>query len=253
MAKLPPEHRFLDLSDYGRSPARLIANSLKETRFTPIDVTSAFIVTGLIAAVCMLQSFYWAAAFFLVFKSVLDAADGELARIKGTPSYVGRYYDSVADILLNLLFFITLSYITEASIWLALLAFIGVQLQGTLYNYYYVILRNKVSGDTTSRIFEVEPPQAFEGEQQKNVNLFFHLYNILYIVFDKAIYYLDMQASKGKVFPKWFMTMLSSFGLGFQLLLISFFLVLGWKEYIIPFFIGYTFLVFVFVGIRKNL
>lgn len=252
MAKLPPEHRFLDLSDYGRSPARLIANSLKETRFTPIDVTSAFIVTGLIAAVCMLQSFYWTAAFFLVFKSVLDAADGELARIKGTPSYVGRYYDSVADILLNLLFFITLSYITEASIWLALLAFIGVQLQGTLYNYYYVILRNTVAGDTTSRIFEVEPPVAFKGEQQKNVNLFFHLYNTLYITFDKAIYHLDTQAAKGKIFPRWFMTMLSGFGLGFQLLLISLFLVLGWKEYIIPFFIGYTLLIFVFVGIRKT-
>jgi hypothetical protein len=33
------------------------------------------------------------------------------------------------------------------------LAFIAIQLQGTLYNYYYVILRNKsIDGDSTSKI-----------------------------------------------------------------------------------------------------
>ena len=38
-------------------------------------------------------------------KSILDAADGELARIKMTPSYSGRYLDSIFDILLNLILF----------------------------------------------------------------------------------------------------------------------------------------------------
>ncbi len=37
MSKLPKEHKFIDLSDYGRPIARLIANSLKETKYTPID------------------------------------------------------------------------------------------------------------------------------------------------------------------------------------------------------------------------
>jgi len=62
---------------------------------------------------------------------------------------------------------------------------------------------------------------------------------------------LDRDASKGKPFPNWLMTLISTFGLGFQLLLISLFLVLGLKTNIIPFFIGYSVLIFVFILIRK--
>jgi phosphatidylglycerophosphate synthase len=136
MSKLPKEYQFLDLSDYGRPIARLIANSLKNTPFTPIHVTIAFIISGIFAIYCMITGYYWLAAFFLIFKSILDAADGELARVKQKPSYTGRYLDSVADIILNALFLMTIWYITTISIWLCVLAFIGLQLQGTLYNYY---------------------------------------------------------------------------------------------------------------------
>ena len=104
MSKLPKEHQFIDLSDYGRPIAKLIANSLKNTSFTPIHVTIAFIISGCIAIYCMIMGYYWLAAFFLIFKSILDAADGELARVKQRPSYTGRYLDSVADIILNALF-----------------------------------------------------------------------------------------------------------------------------------------------------
>ncbi len=251
MSKLPKENRFLDLSDYGRPVAVVIANSLKNTSFTPIHVTLAFIASGLIAIACMLNHFYWATTFFLILKSVLDAADGELARVKNTPSYTGRYLDSVSDIILNLLILITIWYITDGYILYTILAFFGIQLQGTLYNYYYVILRNNHQGDTTSRIFENETPIALEGENQKNVNILFRLYKIFYGVFDKIIYHLDRKAVTAKNFPNWFMTAVSTFGLGFQLLIIGLMLALNLKLYIIPFFIGYTSLIFVFIVIRK--
>jgi phosphatidylglycerophosphate synthase len=140
MSKLPKAHKFLDLSDYGRPVARIIANSLKNTRFTPIHVTIAFVISGLIGVACILYGYFWAAAFFLILKSILDAADGELARIKETPSYTGRFLDSVSDIILNAIILMAVWYITDAHIWATVLAFIGIQLQGTLYNYYYVIL-----------------------------------------------------------------------------------------------------------------
>ena len=252
MSKLPKEHQFLDLSDYGRPIARRIANSLKNTKFTPVDVTIAFIISGLIGIFCILEEYYWAAGFFLIFKFYfLDAADGELARVKKTPSYTGRYLDSVSDILLNFIIFITLWYATNVSFLFAFLAFFGIQLQGTLYNYYYVILRNRFEGDTTSRVFEDTTPLALPGEKQQNVNTLFFLYKLFYGVFDKIIYALDRNASQGKPFPNWLMTLISTFGLGFQLLLISLFLVLGLKTYIIPFFIGYSVLIFVFICIRK--
>ena len=170
MPKLPEKYQFFDLSDYGRPVAIWIANFFKDTAITPIHVTIMFIVSGLLAIICILNQQYWAAAFFLIFKSILDAADGELARVKNTPSYVGRYFDSVADIILNLFFLLTIWYVTEGSLLYSLLAFCGIQLQGTLYNYYYVILRNKYSGDTTSRVHENKAPVAMEGEKQSKVD-----------------------------------------------------------------------------------
>jgi hypothetical protein len=253
MSKLPKAHKFIDLSDYGRPVAKVISTALKDTRFTPIDVTIWFIISGLIAVACILKGYYWFAAFFLIFKSILDAADGELARIKETPSYTGRYLDSVADIILNAIIFLALWYITDANIWYSILAFLGIQLQGTLYNYYYVILRNRFDGDTTSRVFEYNTPIAMKGESQKNVNILFAIYKVLYGSFDKTIYFLDQNASKGKVLPKWLMTAISTFGLGFQLLIIAIMLVAGLKDYIIPFFISYSAMVFIFIAIRKLL
>ena len=253
MSKLPKAHKFIDLSDYGRPAARVISLALKDTRFTPIHVTIGFIISGLFGVMCMLSGHYWFAAFFLIFKSILDAADGELARIKETPSYTGRYLDSVADIILNAIIFLTLWHITDSNIWYSILAFLGIQLQGTLYNYYYVILRNQFNGDTTSRIFEDTTPIALAGEKQKNVNILFGIYKVLYGSFDKTIYFLDQNAPNGKVLPKWLMTAISTFGLGFQLLIIAIMLVAGLKDYIIPFFISYSVMIFIFIAIRKLL
>jgi len=252
MSKLAPEDKFLDLSDYGRPIGKLFANSLKNTRFTPIHVTLLFDVSGLIAIYCILQNQYLLASFFIILKSIIDAADGELARIKNTPSYVGRYLDSVSDIILNFLFFMSICYVSKTSFWTTILAFFCVQLQGTLYNYYYVILRNKsVGGDTTSKIFEDKSPRALPGESQKSVDILFLTYTIVYGVFDKIIHALDSDAYKVQTFPNWFMTFVSIYGLGFQLLIIAVMLPLNLIEYIIPFFIVYTLFIFILIGIRK--
>ena len=254
MSKLAAEDKFLDLSDYGRLIGKWFANQLKYTRFTPIHITLLFGVSGLIAIYFILKNHYFLAGFFIILKSIIDAADGELARIKNTPSYTGRYLDSVFDIILNFLFFMTICYVSKTSFWLTLIAFFCIQLQGTLYNYYYVILRNKsVGGDSTSKIFEYKSPRALPGESQKSVDILFGIYTIVYGVFDKIIHTLDSDAYKVKTFPNWFMTLLSIYGLGFQLLIIAIMLPMNWIEYIIPFFIVYTLLIFVLIGIRKTI
>jgi hypothetical protein len=48
------------------------------------------------------------------------------------------------------------------------------------------------------------------------------------------------------------MTLLSAYGLGFQLLIIAIMLPIGWIEYIVPFFVIYTVFTFVLIGIRKK-
>jgi phosphatidylglycerophosphate synthase len=253
MSKLSAENKFLDLSDYGRPFAILFANRLKNTRFTPIHVTLLFGISGLVAIYFILQKQYYFAGFFIILKSIIDAADGELARAKNTPSYTGRYLDSVFDIILNFLFFMAICYTSKTSFWLTLISFFCIQLQGTLYNYYYVILRNKTEGgDSTSKIFEYKTPKALAGESQKSVAILFFIYTLAYGVFDKIIHLLDSDAYKLKTFPNWFMTCVSLYGLGFQLLLIALMLAAGYIEYIATFFIWYSILIFVLIGIRKR-
>lgn len=251
MSKLPSHTQFLDLSDYGRPFGRQIAHRLRHTSLTPIHVTLGFVLSGLLAAYCIVNYHYWAAFFFLILKSILDAADGELARVKETPSYTGRFLDSVSDMMINLILIYSIWKITDLSYWYAVIAFLGLQLQGTLYNYYYAILRDRFEGDTTSRIFETNTPEALEGENQRQVNILFRIYQICYGLFDQVIYFLDREAASARLIPNWLMTAVSTFGLGFQLLLIGLMLILGLENYILPFFALYSIFILVFIGIRR--
>jgi CDP-alcohol phosphatidyltransferase len=252
MSKLSAQDKFIDLSDYGRTLGRLFAESLKNSIFTPVHVTFLFGIVGVFAMYSILQGWYILAGLSLILKSIIDAADGELARIKATPSYTGRYLDSVFDIILNFLFILAIWHVTNSNIWWALGAFLCIQLQGTLYNYYYVILRNKVvGGDTTSKVFEYKAPRAMPGEKQKYVDILFVLYSGFYGVFDKTIHFLDQNAYKVKTFPSWFMSLVSIYGLGFQLLIIAAMLNLGWIHLIIPFFVYFTIFIFALMGIRR--
>jgi hypothetical protein len=97
----------------------------------------------------------------------------------------------------------------------------------------------------------MKPPSAFPIEKQKTVNVLFRIFQILYFPFDWLIYKFDQQAFKIRQFPNWFMSMISIYGLGFQLMLIAIMLSLGLINYIIPFFIAYSALTILFIGIRK--
>lgn len=254
MSKLSAQDKFLDLSDYARYPAVLFANKLKNTNFTAIHVTLLFGICGIIAVLCILNQFYFLAGIFIILKSCIDAADGELARLQNKPSYVGRYLDSTFDFVLNFMFFMSVFYVFNTNLLLTLFAFFCMQLQGTLYNYYYVILRNKsVNGDATSKIFEYKTPKALAGETQLGVNVMFIIYVILYGLLDRIIHLLDNDAYKCKKFSNWFMTFISIFGLGFQLLIFSLLLALNLGQFIPLFFVVYSLFIFVFIGLRKLL
>ena len=84
------------------------------------------------------------------------------------------------------------------------------------------------------------------------MTLLFRIYTIVYGLFDKIIHALDQEAYKVKTFPNWFMSLLSIYGLGFQLLIIAVMLPLHLIEYIAPFFIAYTLMIFILIAIRKR-
>jgi phosphatidylglycerophosphate synthase len=252
MSKLSKESIFLDFSDYGRPFGKLLALQLQHTRFTAIHVTYLFGIVGLIGVFFILNHQFISAGICLILKSIIDSADGELARLKQKPSYIGRYLDSLYDIALNFLILTAIGFVSETNFWLVLLAFFLLQLQGTLYNYYYVILRNRnVGGDSTSKIFEYKTPLALHGESQKMVHFLFTLYLLFYGTFDKIIHFLDPSAYQMKDFPRWFMTFLSLYGLGFQLLIIAVLLALGKIDWIVPTLIIHSVFLMVLIPIRR--
>jgi phosphatidylglycerophosphate synthase len=252
MSKLAPENKFIDLSDYGRFLAKPFAKLLLNTPVTPIHITLLFFVVGLAAIYCIIQQYFILALFLLILKSIIDAADGELARLRQKPSYIGRFLDSNLDLVLNFGFLYAIHIVTENAIVLMLIAFIAIQLQGTVFNYYYTILRNNSEGgDTTSRIKESSFPIALHGENQQLVNILFICYTLFYGGFDKVIYVMDSKAKNSSSFPNWFMTFVSIYGLGFQLLLIGLMLALGFINFITEFIIIYSIFIFILIGIRK--
>jgi len=251
MSKLPENKRFVDISDYGRPLAQALVRSLYNTPVSSIQLTFAFLVAGMIAIGCILKQQFALAALFLLVKNILDAADGEMARQKSHPSYTGRYLDSIFDFIINLGICCALYTITNASLPIILLAFLGLQFQCAICNYYYVIQRNRVNGETTSRILEFKQPVAFPYEKQSVVNTLHTLFMTLYGPLDFLVLQLDKKAVRIKEFPKWFLSLSSSLMLGFQLAMMAVFLLLNMADWILPFFAFYSLWGLVVILVRK--
>ena len=77
-----------------------IANALRSTRASPDQVTIASLAIGLVAGHLMFYASPTLNAIgvaLFVLSDVLDSADGQLARIRGTSTRFGRILDGVAD------------------------------------------------------------------------------------------------------------------------------------------------------------
>src|SRR5262249_35732486 len=94
-------------------------------RVPPPLVVAAAGAAGLMAAVELSRGSLLAAALLVQLKTVLDNADGQLARLTGRTSTFGRYLDSEVDLLVNAALFAALAW-TTASPALALAGFIAL-------------------------------------------------------------------------------------------------------------------------------
>ena len=77
-----------------------IATTLAPTRVSPDDVTLASLVLGVIAGHLFWYTNAWinaAGVALFIWSDVLDSADGQLARLRGTSTRMGRILDGVAD------------------------------------------------------------------------------------------------------------------------------------------------------------
>ena len=121
-----------------RPIAGLIVRLLYPTPVTPNQVTIASTVAGIVAAFFYLDGTpgaVAAAGLLVTLKDLLDSADGQLARAKGTYSRIGRFLDSIGDFVVDAAVFgaIGAMLFRTTGAWeslaLALLAFAGISLR----------------------------------------------------------------------------------------------------------------------------
>jgi archaetidylinositol phosphate synthase len=90
----------------------VVVLALLPLRVPPPAVVLAGAAAGIAAAVELARGDYVLAAVLLVLKTVLDGADGALARASGRVTAFGRYLDSECDLLVNAALFAAIGYAT---------------------------------------------------------------------------------------------------------------------------------------------
>ena len=102
----------LTVAWFYRPLAHLVVLALLPLRVPPPAVVLAGTAAGLVSAVEIVRGDYALAALLLVLKTVLDGADGALARASGRVTAFGRYLDSECDLLVNAALFAAAGYAT---------------------------------------------------------------------------------------------------------------------------------------------
>ncbi len=235
--KVDAQAHFLDLSDYARPIARRLTQALVNTPVTPLQITIAYTLVGLIAALLFAAGGYLngvVAGILLLVKSTLDAVDGSLARARQRPSRVGRFLDSLCDYFINAAVFFGIALnggaITIEKVILAVLALESATWQGTAFNYYCVYYRRLTGGDTTSQLDETEA-QNYPWDNPRVLRALLAIYGIVYGWQDTLLARLDRAITPDRASPiyrhKPLLTAITVMGTGFQLLLMA---VCAWAD-----------------------
>jgi archaetidylinositol phosphate synthase len=95
-----------------RPLAHLVVALLRPLRVPPPFVAAAAGATGIAAAVQLAQGRLLLAAILIQAKTILDNADGQLARLSGRITAFGRYLDSEIDLFVNAALFAGVAVVT---------------------------------------------------------------------------------------------------------------------------------------------
>ncbi len=140
-----------------RPLASALVSILLPLRVPPPLVVLTNGVAGLAGAYLVARGQLIGAALFLQLKTVLDNADGRLARKSGRTSALGRYLDTEVDLVVNGALVVALGYLTGA--WaLALVSLVALTLVLSA-DFNEDVLHRRMRGETVV----TQPPAASEG------------------------------------------------------------------------------------------
>jgi phosphatidylglycerophosphate synthase len=182
-----------------------------------IQVTNIHFLLSLFCAWLILEGQILESCFLLIVKGVLDAVDGEMARIRERPSHVGRYWDTVADTIGLIAVMWAFGTVLGWNIALTSHLILSILLQYSFFNHFSILMRMLGSGDSTSRIDERVRPVAQPWESQTMVNIFHTIYVLFFSWQDSLVSKISGKGSKNLRFE---LTVSSFLGYGMQSIVI---------------------------------
>ena len=151
-----------------RPLAGIVVRLCYPTRVTPNQLTAAAILAGLCCAAAFFPgspSLNALAGVFLFLKDLLDSADGQLARARNQFTRLGRFLDSIGDVVVNIAVFVaiglSLSRAESSLRWmfLAAAAFACLTLRVSYHVFYqtsFLHLQHEYEGNRTTEEFRPE-------------------------------------------------------------------------------------------------
>jgi hypothetical protein len=146
-----------------RPVAGLFVWAFYYTPITPNQVTIVSTLSGFIAAWYYLQGTphdFIVAGLLVTLKDILDSADGQLARAKEQFSRIGRFLDSIGDVLVDIAVFSAIGWSLFrlsgqwSDILLAFIGFAGITLRVSYHVFYHVSYLHLQDQYTNNRIIE---------------------------------------------------------------------------------------------------
>ena len=180
MNKLPREARFFDVNGLWYFYNGSIVRMLYSTPITPNQITVFSFFVGLLSVGFYVSgrsdSLLWG-AIFLYGKVLLDNIDGNLARIRGTSSRLGRFLDSLTDFLVTVMVYIGISfYLVQTTgdngFWfLGLFGLLACFMQSTFFVFYLVSYTSRVGSYDKNRVDESITEEDLASAEQNQWNL----------------------------------------------------------------------------------
>jgi phosphatidylglycerophosphate synthase len=159
-----------------RPLAHIVVAVLLPLRVPPPFVAATAGATGIAAAAQLAQGRFLLAAILIQAKTVLDNADGQLARLSGRITAFGRYLDSELDLFVNAALFVGVAYVTRRTV-LAAAGFAALT----------IVLSANYNGERLYRTERGEDVSAMPETTGRAASLLRAIYMLVYAPQDRFI------------------------------------------------------------------
>jgi archaetidylinositol phosphate synthase len=200
-----------------RPLSNALAAPLARAGIGPPVVVLANATAGILAALVLFTGNLVVAAVLLQLKTLLDNTDGALARATGRVTLTGRYLDTIADLVVNLVIFVALGHVTGQPI-LAAFAFVVLTLVLAV-DFNVTELYREAHGVPT------EQPRSTGGSAERALAA---AYRVFFASLDRALRGVSAwRFGDRPAYDRFAVTVLANLGLTTQLAILGLCLVLG--------------------------